>query len=243
MFNLNDSDDDIFDDTTTLSDSSAPFVSETIHSHKNNKEDISEIFENLTSRASGATTVSKMFITFYESCTSWLEHEYQTCFNKAIFTFNEHLIQGNVKPFPYYEKFYTSQDRISKRRIVNLFLKEIISNPENIQSAANKIGLGIDAAAINTYFSSFYNINNYAILEDFAHCKALSEYLSIEFNENVMKEISEEAVVGTQPYSMFIQTQFGLAVNEEFADILAKSMKESIDRFVKIETAQNSQED
>jgi hypothetical protein len=42
---------------------------------------------------------------------------------------------------------------------------------------------------------------------------------------------------------MFIQTQFGLAVNEEFADILAKSMKESIDRFVKIETAQNSQED
>jgi hypothetical protein len=249
MFNVNDNDDDIFDDTTTLSDENVNSFTSFTENNSNtssskDEKEFSQLIDNLRS-ADGMnfSDLSKMFITFYESCTSWIQHEYQTAFNKAVFTFNDHVIKGIAKPFPYYEKFFACQDRISKRRVVNLFLNEVMKDPSTMSKTAGKIGLDLNVQSINTYFGSYYNINQFAILEEFSHCKAISEYLNIDFDENVMNNIDENSVPGNQPYDFFLQHQFGTVVDDEFSSILSRALKDSIDRFVHIETDKNIKED
>jgi hypothetical protein len=248
MFNINDNDDDIFDDSTTLSDENVSaftsFTEANSNTSSKDEKEFSHLIDSLkSSDGMNFSDISKMFITFYESCTAWIQHEYQTAFNKAVFTFNDHLIKGIAKPFPYYEKFFACQDRISKRRVVNLFLNEVMKDPSSISKTAGKVGLDLNIQAINTYFGSYFNINQYAILEEFAHCKAISEYLNLEFSENVMDTIDDSSVPGTQPYDFFLQNQFGTVVDDEFSSILSRCLKDSIDRFVRIETDKNIKED
>jgi hypothetical protein len=239
MFNYNSTDDDIFDDDTSLSDSgaSSPFSSE-----EEDKKQFDKIFDELLSiddeKPEQFSFLASLVTTFYDSVARWIHHEYDKCFQKAVFTFNDHLLKGTAKPFPFYEKYYVAEDHIAKRRIVSIFVKELLDKNTDIVIVAQKLKTNISEQDILTYFGSFYNINQYAILESFVHYKTLSEFLNLPFSDASLNQVSKSGVPGAQPYEHFTQNAFALSIDgfaDDYNKILSKNMKEAIEEFVKVE--------
>jgi hypothetical protein len=241
MFNYNSTDDDIFDDSTSLSDSSTTSF-DSSESSSNSGSGFDKIFDELLSidekDSDKFSFISNLVVTFYDSVSRWVNHEYDKAFQKAVFTFNDHLLKGIAKPFSFYEKYYVSEDNVAKRRIVSIFVKQLLDNGSDIVLVGEKLKTNITEQDIATYFGSFYNINQYAILEAFVHYKTLAEFLDLPFTDASLNQISSSGIPGSQPYEHFTQNSFALAVNE-FADdynvILANNMKEAIEEFVRVE--------
>ena len=239
MFNYNSTDDDIFDDSTSLSDST---TSSAPSDENSSNPGFDKMFDELLSidekKSDQFSFLASLVTTFYDSVSRWVSHEYDQCFQKAVFTFNDHLIKGIAKPFPFYEKYYVAEDAIAKRRIVSIFVKELLDKNTDIVLVAQKLKTQITEQDIATYFGSFYNINQYAILEAFVHYKTLAQFLGLPFTDASLTQINKGGVPGAQPYYHFTQNSYALAVND-FADdynsILSKNMKEAIEEFVHVQ--------
>lgn len=241
MYESNDLDDDIFDDTKSLSDSSANANSSNSSESFSNSNSDKEEFDNLFDRIlgiqkdkEGVSILSNLVLTFYDSVARWIEDGYEQVFYKSTYAFNDHLISNKAKPFPLYEKYYASQHQVSKRRIVSIFLKEFLDNRDQIENISKKLKLDITEEAIAIYFGSFYNINQYAILDAFVHYKTTAQYLGLPFDDSVMFDLPNGSVYGPQPYEHFSHNAFALVVDEDFSKVLADNLKEAINEFVKI---------
>jgi len=238
MYESNDLDDDIFDDTKSLSDSSVNTTSSSDSNIKSDKEEFDSIFDKLLGihkDKENVSVLSNLVLTFYDSVARWIEHGYEEAFYKSIYSFNEDVVNNKAKPFPLYEKYYASQHQVSKRRVVSLFLKEFLDNKDQIENISKKLNLDITEEAIAVYFGSFYNINQYAILEAFVHFKTCAEQLGLPFDNAVMFDVSNNSVLAPQPYEHFAQNAFALIVDEAFSKSLAENLKDAINEFVKLQ--------
>lgn len=247
MYNLNDNDDDIFDDSSYLSSSDSSEVNSHFHSEEetNLSSFIDDIFGGQGKRFSvdKRKLVSTMVILFYKSVASWVNSEYDDHFRRAVITFNEHLLENKAKPFIYYEKYYSCMNSISKRRILSLFVLDLINDPQELTKTANNINFPLTESVIKTYFVSLYNINQFSILEEFAQYKSLAEYLDLPFSDQVMLETNDKgSVYGPIPYSHFTHTVFAKTVNQDYLSLFASSMKEAISRFVKVQDDEDKDE-
>lgn len=246
MNSFNHNDDDIFDESSYLSTND----DDIIESEKDRK--INNIFDDLFGDATNSKKSKKidpnklipnLVGVFYKSVTAWVESDYDEFFRRAVFTFNDHLIQGKAKPFPYYEKYYANQNSLAKRRVVGLFLQQLLEDPQELVTSARAVNFPITEQVIATYFRSYHNINQFCILEEFAQYKALAEYLDLPFSDLIMMEAPDRgSVYGPQPYSHFVQTSFGIAVTEEYGNILQRCIKEALNEFVKIKEKEDIQE-
>lgn len=238
MNRFNSNDDDIFDDSSYLTSNDEDIIESSENNNPNNIFD--ELFGNATKTKSkikidSDKLVPSLVLVFYKSVTAWIESDYDEFFHKAVFTFNDHLLNGKAKPFAFYEKYYANQNYLAKRRVVSMFLQEVIDDPKDFVDSAQNVKFPITEQVITTYFNSFYNINQFCILEEFSQYKALSQYLELPFSDVILRDAPEHgSVYGPEPYSNFVQTAFGLSVTEDYKQILQKCLKESIDEFVKI---------
>lgn len=240
MYNYSDNDDDIFDESSYLTDTSFDNSFTSTNESSQNEKDFSSIIDGIFGRDDVLShdtgqLIPKMVILFYKSVTQWVEAEYDQFFQRAVFTFNDHLLASKAKPFPYYEKYYCSVNSIARRRIVNLFLKEMLEDPDTISNLAEKVNFPLNKQTIKTYFESFYNINQFTILKEFAEYKALASYLDLPFSDRVMQDTNEHgSVYGPEPYGLFVEKAFVSVSNEEYISEFKNSMKECIEDFVKI---------
>lgn len=244
-FSFNDNDDDIFDDDKLLNDNSS-FInsssSSSSSSRTNNPNDLRDLIDALSSddHQKSFSILSGLVISFYKSSIHWIESDRDDEFKKAISSYLSDLSVGKAKPFPYYEKYYYAQNDLLKRRILNIFVGEVIKNPEEIEKFANKIDMNIDAQSISTYFASFYNVNQFTILEQYSHYKTLAEYLSLPFSDAVMQDVSD-VMAFPMSYSETSNNLFSQIISEdkEFKDILSSNLSEAIKKFVKIVDNEN----
>jgi hypothetical protein len=246
-YSFNDNDDDIFDEEKTLT-SSKP------KEQKNFKEDVKDkvsdsdkelkdLIDSLSlddDEQKPFSFVASLALNFYGASVKWIQSNHDDQFKKALHSYLESLNKGNQKSFPFYEKYYTAQSDLAMRRVVNLFLQEVVNSPEKIEQLVNKIGSSVDPNFVTTYFASYFNINQFTILECFSHYKALAQYLDLPFDDSIMKEVSGGALSPID-YETFSSNQFSLAImdNQELKTILTEVLSESIKTFVRVKNLED----
>jgi hypothetical protein len=240
MYSYSDNDDDIFDDSSYLTDSSNENTFDSTNSITNEEKEFSSLIDGIFGKEDILShdsdhLIPKMVILFYKSVTQWIEAEYDQFFQRAVISFNDHLLASKAKPFPFYEKYYSTINSVARRRIVNIFLKDMLDDTDTIATLAKNVDFPLTKESIQTYFGSFYNINQFAILKEFAEYKALAQYLDLPFSDKVMVDTDEHgSVYGPEPYGLFLEKAFASVADEQYADEFKKAMKESIETFVKI---------
>jgi len=246
MYNINDNDDDIFDDSSYVTQDSftSSFSSDSshqVHSHSEEEKNFASFLDNVFSGSDRFdNNKSKVIVTFivmfYKSIASWVNSDYDQFFRRAIFDFNNDLLENKAKPFIYYERYYATLNSMAKRRIVNLFVKEILDDPSTVTQIADNINFPLDERIIKTYFGSFYNINQYCILEDYASHISFAEYIGRPAHVSAMYDVSssDEVSTGVYPYDIHVQHVFSNTADQNYMDIFSKNMKAAIDEFVQV---------
>ena len=246
-YSFNNNDDDIFDEEKTLTDPK-PKEEKTLKESVNNKssdsdKELKDLIDSLSTdddEEKPFSFVATLALNFYEASAKWVQSNHDDQFKKALHSYFESLNKGNQKPFAFYEKYYTAQSELAMRRVVNLFLSEVVNSPEKIEKLINKIGSLVDPNFVTTYFSSYFNINQFSILECFSHYKALAQYLDLPFDDSIMKEVNGGSISPID-YQTFASNQFSLAIigNQELKTILTEVLAESINRFVKMDHSED----
>jgi len=245
MYNYNDNDDDIFDDSSYVTQDSftSSFSSDSSaqsHSHSDKEKNFASFLDNVFAGSDRFdSNKSKVIVTFivmfYKSVSTWINSDYDQFFQRAVIDFNTDMYENKAKPFIYYERYYATLNSVAKRRIVNLFVKEILDDPSTVTQIADNINFPLDERIIKTYFGSFYNINQYCILEDYSSHLSFAEYIGREPVTSVMQHVSDDSVnTGIYPYEVHIQSVFAKTADQEYMDLFSKNMKASIEEFVQV---------
>jgi hypothetical protein len=246
-YSFNDNDDDIFDEEKTLTNAK-PREEKAFKESVNNKssesdKELKDLLDSLSTDDDDEkpfSFISTLALNFYEASAKWVQSRHDDQFKKALHSYFESLNKGNQKSFPFYEKYYTAQSELAMRRVVNAFLSEIVNSPEKVEQLISKIGSSVDPNFVTTYFSSYFNINQFSILECFSHYKALAQYLDLPFDDSIMKEVTGGSLSPID-YQTFASNQFSLAIidNQELKTILTEVLSESINRFVKMDNSED----
>jgi len=245
-YSFNDNDDDIFDDEKTLL-GSQPKEEKAFKEVINNKPTDNELKDLIDSLSTDDDDDDKPFsfvaslsLNFYEASVKWVASGRDDQFKKALHSYFESMNKGTQKNFSYYEKYYTAQSDLAMRRVVSIFLGEVVSSPEKVAQLINKLGSKVDPNFVTTYFASYFNINQFTILECFSHYKALAQYLDLPFDDSIMKDVSGAAIAPID-YDTFSSNQFSKAVidDEELKAILAQVLSESINKFVRADYSED----
>jgi len=246
-YSFNDNDDDIFDDEKTLIGSQPKqekaFKEAVKDKASDSDSELKELIDSLSAdddEQKSFSFISSLVLNFYESSIKWIQSNHDDQFKKALHSYFESMNKGNQKDFPYYEKYYTAQSDLAMRRVVNIFLQEVVNSPEKIEQLINKIGSSVDPHFVTTYFASYFNINQFTILESFSHYKALAQYLDLPFDDSIMKELTG-AALSPIDYETFASNQFSIAItgNEELKTILTEVLSESINKFVRLDHSED----
>lgn len=244
-YSFNDNDDDIFDDEKTLLGSQPKeekTFKEAVTSNTSDNE-LKDLIESLSADDDDEkpfSFVASLSLNFYNASVKWIASGRDDQFKKALHTYFEAMTNGDQKPFSYYEKYYAVQSDLAMRRVVSIFLEEVVSSPEKVEKLIKKISSSVNPNFISTYFASYFNINQFTILECFSQYKALAQHLNLPFDDSIMKDISG-ASISPIDYDTFSSNQFSKTIlhDEELKSILSEALSESIKNFVKIDYSED----
>lgn len=247
-YSTNDNDDDIFDDSTSLSDSpkvntsSKQFTEDT---SDESSERIKDIIDSLLGKEleESFNFVTKVVIEFLNSASKWINSDRDEQFKKANYYYLDHLSAGSNKPFVYYEKYVNAQYQLFHRRIIHSFLEQVLNDPEKLYSFFKKVGIPSDSPFLDIYFGAFHNLNQFSMLECFAHYKSLAIHLNLPFNEAIMTS-TEATMYVPQSYESFLTNQFSEKIIEdtELKATLSQVLSQTIHDFVNSSTKEDDEE-
>jgi hypothetical protein len=249
-YSFESNDDDIFDDSKNLSDSTASAKSSFTEAKQELNSNSSDKFKDVMDTLIGdkdeetSSPTAGLILSFYSSADAWVKHKSTESFKKALHTYFADQQKGKAKDFVYYEKYFESQSQLLRRRIINVFVSQIVDNPERVISVSTKLNLDIDLRFIHTYFGSFYNLNQFNILETYSIHKSLAQYLELPFEIDLDDEDSTHQKLPNN-YDSFSNDMFNSSVirNEELKNILSEVLSETIKKFVNIKVEEDDIED
>jgi|694.fasta_scaffold05564_11 hypothetical protein len=243
-------DDDIFDDSKNLSDARPTNKSSFTETKEESDSLSSSSFKDVIDTLIGdddednSSPTAHLILTFYSSATSWVKHKSNECFQKALHTYFIDQQEGKAKDFVYYERYFDAQSQLLRRRIINIFVRQIVDNPQKIAAVSSRLNLSLDERFIATYFGSFYNVNQFNIIETYSVYKSLAQYLSLPFEADLDDEDDSQHKLPVD-YDSFSSNLFNTSIikDEELKNILSEVLSETIKKFVNIKVEEDDIED
>jgi hypothetical protein len=200
-FNINDNDDDLFNDSSTLSSSSDSSAYSDVQSL------IDSIPKDELKNISDIAMRAKMSIALYQGSHSFIYNT--SSYNRSIFNTLNQLTDGS---FQYNLYADVLEESIIRRLIILDFVDGIVFSDNDHERALEKIGkvlnINIDERFIRTYFVSFHRLLTSSIDYNIEVYKSVCSHINREPSSFVIEKNISDASYMTLSSDSYINSIF-----------------------------------
>lgn len=262
MFNTNifGNDDDIFDDTKSLSDHQSASVSDAKSYDFNRKEDfdkamrsVMDVLNNLLKNDGADIEEARRLVKHLKDAHGVELNNFLATFRiklastildgsgSWVESYQTHVIPKSIfyaldvlceNRFSLVNKFFDVELENAKRIVISRFLQEVFLSrlQENINTISDIFNAGLDSRYIKTYYEALYDINKFTIFQNNGVYEALGAELDMPCNQKILD--GEEISIDDLSSQNYSDLKFTAAINPVLRQAIAEKVAEYTTRYV-----------